>query len=272
MLLGIVFVLFWLVTVRQAVTGQLGGTFTHHAIPTEYEVLKDLISQPEYFRTFWVPRWQRYGFSSYMHPAVDAAAVLDTGSPSAILNWLDSKEGMEALSRWSVKYVILPYDSQGEIFLEDRKYSGSQKGEFETVLDANRFLVKKQIPGLTANMSAYETGQYYDHLRLEENAAALSWDMISPVRYRVSISGLSKPDQIIFSESYDSYWLLTIEDKTYRSEKANNGINSFSIPAVGTANGTLEYLPQRYVWIGLGISIVTICCATIIIWNQRKYR
>lgn len=244
--ISIVFVLFWLVTIRQAVTGQLGGTFTTHTVPSEYEVLKNIINQPDYFRTFWVPSIQRYGFSTFMHPAIDAATVHNTGTPSAM-----------QLSRWGVKYVILPYDSQGEIFLDDRKYSEEIRNRFQKALDMNPNFVKKIIPGISPKLSVYETRDFNDHLWLEQGGR-VSWNMISPVQYAVSISGLDHPAQLIFSESYDPYWQLDIGGRIIRSQQTNDALNSFLLPALGNASGTLEYLPQRYVWIGLGLSMLTL--------------
>jgi len=264
---GIIFILFWLFTIRQSVTGQLGGTFVSHTVPQEYEILKDVINKPEYFRTFWVPGVQRYGFSSYMHPAIDAATILNTSSPSAMLAWLDSDVGIQQLKRWSVKYVILPYDSQGEIFLDDRKYSESKRDVFKKALDEHL-----PMQNITPKISVYEMAEYKDHLWLEDVAARLAWKMTFPTSYTISISDLNNPTQLIFSESYDPYWQLTIAGRTIKSQKTPDSLNSFPIPALGSARGRIEYLPQRYVWIGLGISIVAMCCATIILWNQKKYR
>ncbi len=261
----VIFVLFWLVTIRQAVAGQLGGTFVPHTVPTEYEVLKDVINQPEYFRTFWVPHWERYGFSAYMHPAIDAGSVLDTSTPSAMLAWIDSQEGKYQLARWSVKYVILPYDAQAELFLDDRKYSEKQRNVYETALDANPHITKKIIPGMSPKLSVYETSGYNDHFWLEQGSGGgtLSWRMTSPTNYTLSVSGLDRQTQLIFSESYDPYWQLDIGGKTIRSQKTQDSLNSFSLPVLATASGTLAYLPQRYVWIGLVVSAVTMIGAVV---------
>lgn len=264
-LLGMIFILFWLFTIRQSVAGQLGGTFASHTVPHEYEILKDVINQPEYFRTFWVPRVQRYGFSTYTHPAIDAGSVLDTSTPSTMLAWLDSEEGKHQLTRWSVKYVVLPYDSQGEIFLDDGKYSEKERNVFQEALDANPNFNKKIIPDIPPTMSVYETIRYNDHLWLEggSSGAIVSWRMMSPTAYAVEISGLDSPTPLIFSESYDPYWQLDIDGRTIRSEQTIDSLNSFSLPALNNASGTLEYLPQRYVWIGLFISVVAIIGAVI---------
>lgn len=262
--LVIVFVLFWLLTIRQSVAGQLGGTFVSRAVPSEYDVLKDIINQPKYFRTFWIPHVQRYGFSTYTHPAIDAATVLNTSSPSAMLTWVSSEEGKRQLARWSVKYVILPYDSQGEIFLDDRKYSEKEHVVFQDALDTNTYLNTKTLAGISPKISVYETAEFNDHFWLEGGSADdLTWRMTSPTNYTVSISGLDNPAQLIFSESYDPYWQLEINGKTIRSQQTIDSLNSFSLPALATARGTLEYLPQRYVWIGLVISVVTVLGAIV---------
>lgn len=257
-----VFIVVWLFTIRQFITGQLSGTFAPHAVPRQYEVLKDAINTPDYFRTLWAPHVSRYGFSTYTHPAIDIATVLNTGSPSAVLAWLDEPGMTNQLARWSVKYVVLPYDSQGEIFVDDRKYSERQRNQFQTILDANSYLKKVSIAGLDASISLYELVGYKDHVWLEgDSNATLTWHMMSPSLYTLYISGVRQGTTLVFSESYDPHWAVRLGSQLIYSKKTPDMLNSFVLPSAGNATATLEYTPQQYVWYGLGISVVGLVVA-----------
>ena len=64
--------------VKPALLGQLGGTFKAKNVPEEYLVFKDFIhGQKKSFQVLWVPRWQRFGFSSNRHRAVSAANYIE---------------------------------------------------------------------------------------------------------------------------------------------------------------------------------------------------
>jgi hypothetical protein len=252
----ILFIVFWFFTIRQAITGQLSGTFVAHRVPQEYEVLHDIVNTPDYFRTFWLPHTQRYGDSTYMHPAIDAATILNTASSSALLAWVNSTEGNMTLAHWSVKYVILPYDSQGEIFLDDRKYNESLRTIFETTLDANTYLTKRIIPGISPKMSVYETKSHMDLFWVSEAPdATVAWHMVSPTRYTFTIQK-SKELHLIFGQSYDPHWQVRGDGHLIRSAKTQDGLNSFIVPA-DFQQGVLEYAPQKYVEYGLWISAIS---------------
>ncbi|OGG29086.1 hypothetical protein A2973_00595 [Candidatus Gottesmanbacteria bacterium RIFCSPLOWO2_01_FULL_49_10] len=268
LVISVLFLALWLSTIRQFVRGQLSGTFVVHTVPYDYEVLKDVINQPEYFRTLWIPHVQRYGLSTYMHPAVDLGSLLETGSPSAVLAWMDSPDTAKRLARWSVKYVILPYDSQGEIFIDDRKYSANVQKQFQAALDANLYLRKVPIVGMDNTISVYETPEYKDHLWLEGDSttAKLSWRMTFPTTYTLTITGLQKPMKLIFSETYDPNWHLRLSgQKVVRSQPTADRLNSFPISIGDEATGTLEYTPQQYVWYGLILSAFALIVTVVAI-------
>lgn len=254
------FILFWLFSVRQAVFGELKGTFAVHTVPADYNKLKKFINQPEYFRTFWIPNTQRYGLNNYLHPALDAATALNTGSASAILNWVNSAYGIEELTRWSVKYVILPFDSQGEIFLDDRKYSEKVRSFYQTSLDTNTYLKKISIPGIDEKLTIYEVSNPRDHLRLDGNnpGAKMSWLMHFPTDYTVIISGLTKSAILVFSESYDPNWQIEINGKVIRSSATTDRLNSFRLSPDSNGIFKMEYTPQKYEQLGMIISLTSV--------------
>ncbi len=103
---------------------QLGNTFKNAQMPADYSKLKDFINkQPDFFRTYWVPRDSWWGFYDNTHPKVRAVDILaqdwktlpiDRGSGSgydlaqSTTAVFDQPYSADLLRKASVKYVIVP--------------------------------------------------------------------------------------------------------------------------------------------------------------------
>lgn len=122
----IIFLIFWFFTIRPALASQLNGTFKPNDIPSEYIILKNFLeNQPETFKTLWIPNVQRFGFRSNIHPALEGTEYFSTSS-AGISSDLTS-ESIKSLGKSSIKYVIVPYDSEKELFIIDRKYNENER-------------------------------------------------------------------------------------------------------------------------------------------------
>ncbi|MBI4999323.1 hypothetical protein HZB97_00945, partial [Candidatus Gottesmanbacteria bacterium] len=270
-----------LLLIKPAWTGELGGTFKAKEIPQEYTELKNfLVSQPEFFRTFWIPKKQRFGFYNNNHPALSAQEIFATSELPLMVEKLKSEETKQFLSLSGVKYVILPYDSEGEFFLEDRKYNPQLRQNIEEELDKIPWL-KKIFSSYSndinhwSNLSIYEFADSRDHFWLEDTTALHSpvvWQMINPTKHIVSVKNLNSPTTLVFSENFDSGWTATIDNKKITSQKVYDRLNSFPIERTGDVEVVVEFAPQKYVGYGLIISILTFTLATIILGYIRIYK
>lgn len=155
----LLFISFWLFTIRQAVLGQLGGTFALHSVPEAYVALKNfLVTQPEFSRSLWVPRQSRFAFSSSLHPAVEAQPLFAATSSAMFLDYLRNFNAREKLASISIRYVIVPSDPLGEIFVEDRRYDNRKRKEFVDGLDKIFWLEKLPFVGIDVyQISPYGT-------------------------------------------------------------------------------------------------------------------
>jgi len=100
------FLLFWVFLVRPALLGELSGTFKPHQAPSAYISLKNfLIKDIVYSPTLWVPNKSSFSFHSSVHPALEAATFSE-----------------KFVKEKKIKYIIVPEDTGGKIFLTDRKY------------------------------------------------------------------------------------------------------------------------------------------------------
>ncbi len=299
-LIPIFFIIFWLLLIRPAWMGQLGGTFKGHIVSAEYSKLENFLDgQSEFFRILWVPRKQNFGFFSDNHPALYSSEFVSpdicrlplcsladqnqkpekfdplTTSESQILDkvrkyslsYFNNPEAFKILSQMGVKYVVVPYDSEGEIFLRDRKYSNQERQEYIAFLDSIPWL--KRIDGFE-KIAIYQTPEFKNHfwLKTAEESPLISWKKLNPTRYEIEIKNLQKPSSIIFSEQFDSSWVAKIGNQQINSKEFNS-LNEFSVNKFGDTLISIEYLPQKYVWWGLPVSLGTLVLALILIIKLR---
>ena len=143
---SVVFATYWLCTIYFAVFSHLQGTFRPRDVPKEYMLLQQKIESGSQKKTvLWVPARQRFGFYSKSYPSVNSQDIFGILPPSSLSAQLESSGGRKLLSDESVGYVVIPYDIDGEFFLNDRVYSQKERDVFEKELDALPFLYKEVI-------------------------------------------------------------------------------------------------------------------------------
>jgi len=249
-LIPALFIFFWLFTINPVILGQLGGTFKSHEVPQEYLSLKDYLNdQSDFFRTLWVPRQQRFTFGSQSHPAVEASPLFNATNSAKLAEAFRQKNTQDYLSKLGIKYVVIPYDSLGEIFLEDRKYDAKKRIELEESLDGINWLDKIQRGKITI----YENKFFKDHFWLENNDK-LTYKMISPVKYSLHVN-INKPTNLIFSENYNPYWVIKENVNISYSKKTLDNLNSFKLNKIGTYSLEIYFSQESYYSIGRIISI-----------------
>ena len=287
---------FWLL--QPVFLGQLGGTFKTKSLPEEYITFKNFIDQQQdFFRIFWIPNKQRFGFWSDKHPGINAEEFFVENAcqePFCLLKKEMPKEWgqncfpndrcyvrelayflnpqtEEILSKMAVKYVVVPFDSQEEIFIAERKYNPQQRTEVEQLLDSISWLKKVKVAD---KIAVYELPEYKNHFYTEPaNLAVLnSWRMINPTRYLVSLKVEKPPVILVFSETYDQLWQAKIDGETINSQLFEDLLNSFEIKKKGDLKITVEFSGQKYVYWGGLISIITLLTTlgALIYFSLRK--
>lgn len=152
------FLIFLLIAHREAVMGQLGGTFRPHPVPYEYVRLKDYLNNKQGFsRVLWVPVRQRYGFQSELRPGL---SIDDFGiaSISSFLGWIRDPETERELKRNDVTDIVVPTDPLGEIFVTDRMYDDSKRISVVSALRADSDI--KEILGF-GNIAVFQMKYNY---------------------------------------------------------------------------------------------------------------
>lgn len=248
----IIFLAFWLFTIRQSVMGELKGTFSPRVESAEYLELSSFLgNQQEFFRTLWYPSLHQFHYSTPTHPAVPGADFLQAYSNSAFLKKIKNEETISLLDNASIKYVIVPSDTEGKIFTDDRVFSQRKYNELVTGLEKDPQLkfVKK-----IGNIMIFENEGFNDHFWID-GEVKVPYEFISPVLYRVHIKNSSGSGKLIFSESFDPNWTASINNNFIQSKKYGR-INSFELPD-GSYNMKIYYKPQDLINRLFPVSIVS---------------
>lgn len=262
-LLLIAFYLLFLI--RPLWFGELKEKFKPREVPKEYVALKDfLVSKPEFFRTLWIPQWQRYGFFSNTHPAIGREEIF-RGNAEEQIDQLKEANTEKVLRDLSVKYIIVPYDSEGEIFLDDRKYS--EKQYKEAVSDLRKVTWLRELPHL-GKIHVFELANSKDHFWTPSATLKINYGYIKPTEYKIQVRNAKEGDLLIFSERFDRNWLAQNSGERLRSSKYKD-LNSFRLPKDGDYELRAYYEPQSLVNLGLVISIGSLIAAITTLVGQK---
>ena len=249
-LVPVVFLFYWVILIRPAITGSLGGTFRQRKVPVQYVLLKELLQKEQgFFRTLWVPRQSRFAYSSSNQLPIEAESLLGATDSASLERALQAPTVGGQLDILSIRYIIVPFDPYGEIFTDDRKYSQIKREDVEKVLDTVPWLSKIQLN----DIAMYKTPQSKDHFWLE-NGTIIDWRKISDDSYEVDVS-TTETTALMFSESYHRGWQARIKSEIVEATKEPFGIMSFALPYDGSYTVAVEFAPRKWFIIGRAISV-----------------
>lgn len=247
-------ILYLLFLIRPAILGQLGGTFQKHEIPKEYIVLKDFLhDQPEFFRTLWIPRGVRFNYFSNKHLVIASELLFGTRDITIVSEKLHSTETKIYLRALGIKYIIVPFDSLGEIFVKDRVYDNDEYEKTMSMLETIPWIRKVAVFGKNV---VFEVEGAKDRFSLAREGS-ISYSMINPTEYAVEIS-IKEPQNIIFSENYNPSWIAQSDGFTVASSKTSMGLNSFFFDKAGDYHIKVIFEQERYFRYGWVIASITL--------------
>lgn len=264
-----VIIIFLLFTVRESIFNQLGGAFKTVAVPGEYLKLENFLSNDNSFsRVLWFPTTQRFGFYSKTHPAVSAMSLYNQTSTNGVIERFNGQTTEHLVQNAAIKYVVVPYDSEKEIFLQDRRYDSSQYKKAISIL--------KKVPwiheiGDFGNIKVFMVANPKPKFWLD-GGGRLDYRMINPTKYEILLKMVAKNEDLVFSESFDRNWILKVNENSVDSMRFEEKFNSFKIPKNGSYSVVIEYKPQRYVFLGLIISLITLLVLTTLSLARIFYK
>lgn len=255
-------VCYLLFLIRPAFLGQLTGTFKYHPIPWEYKKLNSFLENDhKFYRTLWIPTSQRFAEFSITHPVVSAEDLFHTDQ-KGVLNVLKNTINAKLIVNSSIQYIVIPFDSEKEIFVKDRKYSNNLYNL--TITQIRKLNWLKEI-GDYGRIHVFKIQNSKDHFWISNDSdAKVKYIFISPTEYSMNLNNVHKGDRLVFTDLYDSHWQLTEGGKEFHSSAFANKLNSFTLPDNGNYKATIYYTPQTFVNIGLIISIVSLIIVLVI--------
>ena len=260
--LSIIYLLF---LIRPAFLGEVKGTFIKREVPIEYSNLKNQLKNDSgFYRTLWLPRQSRFTYADDIHPAMEASPLFSATNEAQLIAAFNVKNTKNYLADLAVKYVVLPYDPYGEIFIEDRKYSAKKRKYLEDELDKISWLKKINNNKITI----YQIQEYND-LFFIKGSDRLSYQVKNPTHYVINVN-IKQPRTLIFSQNYNPYWQAQIENKAYQSKQTPVGLNSFSLNKTGNYKIDIYYSAEKYYIIGGVISVITIIIILILLFKLKR--
>lgn len=244
-----------------AINGNLNGISKTTQVPNEYIKLKDrLIADKTFSRVLWIPDRQRFEFSSDMHPAVSAQTLFNTTDRKKLLAIIQGKQKgyeniQQRLINLKIGYIVVPYDSEKEIFLTDRKYDNSYANYIRKAVGSISWLEKESgFKNLVFYKLAGKTAKF-----TSEKNEPVQYTKQTLTSYRINISSRKT---IIYAESYDPGWIAEKGNITIASKPTQHLFNSFSL---APGDYEVSYQPQMYLLIGVCISSVTLFMSVLLI-------
>jgi len=124
------------------------------------------------------------------------------------------------------------------------------------VLDGNEWTKNKNTA------KAYqEQGKIveFNEKNIASDGGSVSYQQINPTKYKVHLSGLTKPIFLVFSQNFNGFWRLNGQS----SLPVYSLLNGFRVERDGEY--IVEFEPQKYVYPGLVISGLTLAIIVILL-------
>lgn len=268
-------IVYFLFLIRPALYGGLNGTFQTRMPDEEYVKLEKLLKSESIFsRALWVPQLSRFGYYSQNNPAVNGNTFFNLSSPVEISKKLSSENALKILNESSIKYIIVPYDSEKEIFLKNGEYI--EKDYKKTINNLQQIKWLNRVPGF-GKIAIFKNTSFRNTF-FRQNNLPIRFIQISPVLYNLKIENGKKGNRLIMSSKYDYLWKLKIMSGSksgFSSKPYMNRFNSFVIPQNGNYTVSVYYFPQKWTDYGLVISSITILILIVYIMclkiKNRKF-
>lgn len=259
-LITVFIALLFLLNTKPYVTGEIKSMYVPREIPSGYQSFNTyLMNQDEYSRTLWFPIFTRWAANNYTHPALSSVELIpllesyikkeidsmDFTTGEIALKLLQKDESNSLLDYYSVQYIVVPpqEEEKQENFFRDY---GINRNAYINTLNNNEYLKKVNVD--TGALAVYENSNFRPHVYVTDEKISLkdsedtSWrnvdiTFVSPSEYKISVSNVTKPFYLHFSENFhpewkikagDLYWLDVINKDQYFQTDANHFKNEVS--------------------------------------------
>ncbi|MBU1670594.1 MAG: hypothetical protein KKF41_16070 [Actinobacteria bacterium] len=100
---------------------------------------------------------------------------------------------------------------------------------------------------------------YFESIEEKRAPPRVTYEKLSAERFKVSVRGATRPFVLVQSESFDRGWVARMSDgRTVDPIPMYSTINGFPIEGTGDLELTIEYLPQRWSYWGLAVTVLSL--------------
>ena len=307
----LIIILFSMVNLKPLITGEIGTMFVPREVPKDYLVFKDdIIKQPEYFRTLWVPVSSRWGIYANNHPKANTVELIQSEWKGYMnyelkgYNWPVNEQityifknniADNLLDVSSIKYVVIPIqdianDDDFFSFYGNRDYFIQEMRTINYLNEINigtKELLLFENKGYLGHFYISSVNQSIEKLD-KSKISSMKYEFVNPAEYKIYFES-GDPFYLYFSEAYNPNWILVQNINWYKDEnklfdethfKAFSFLNGWYIkPDELTKNKdglyelTLYFKPQSYFYLGLFLAGTTLIgCFSYLIRDWRKRR
>lgn len=255
-LMSIGFLLFWSFSIRDVLLGRIGGTLKPRDVPENYKIFSSFLNKDkEFYRTLWVPAHPTFAYFSTNHPAISGINFFDSDSIHNLVATMSNLSSEKVMQDAGIRYVVVPDDIEGKLFVNDRKYN---EGIYEETVSKLRNIDYLSEVKDYGKIKVFEVDNPKGHFWGTNSEMEISFQYLSPTRYVIDVGHVNEGDILVFSESYDSNWFALSENMRIPSLRypisKDRFVNGFKIPQTGSSSMTVYYKPQDLVNFGLIIS------------------
>jgi hypothetical protein len=250
-------IVIWGILHRDYLLSDTGRHLSPKNVPHDYTLLHDRISlEDAYFRTLWIPSIHRFGEMTPKHPAIPALEYLETGEIAEVIRYLNKPFAKARLQRLGVKYIIVPSDQHGELFLRDRIYDPALR---KATIDAIAKIPWAVPLPSAGNIAVFRIDGSYGRFFYDQPGVYTEIPNRSqtPAEYHITLREEKYRGNVIFSEHYDQGWVMDAHGKRIIPTETFDHLMAFSVdPSVRDAR--IHFLPQDAMRTGISISVITL--------------
>lgn len=247
----LLFIIYWVFTIRFLFLGSVSGNLNPKPIPEIYRDFAQYLSEDVKFsRVLWIPLADKPVFSSPLHPIITFQDLYGTSSASGKILQIPQKEFKEKISEAGIGYIGVPFDIERKVFLRNYSYDPKSKNELIGMINVLDFEPVMQ----TGEMNIWKTKTHKPLVSFVENnteiAPQYSLEKINSGMISVRIPD-NKTGSIVLRYSFDPYWVCRMGNTIIQPKKTKTGFIEFPIKSGTSQTGQLTYLPQEWSIYGL---------------------
>ena len=199
---------------------------------------------------------------------------VDSDEWKDITNIVTGLQGNAGWTEFSKSFFVPSYVSSIKVVLNMGTVQNSSLGNATMWFDNFEFLTDVEKQNNTLDLvilySNEDTSSLTDILKWPNVATITDFRKIDATRYEVKVSA-SAPFTLCMAEMYDEFWIARVDDGAEINSIPMYGMmNGFFINRTGNFTVTIEYKPQKWLEIGMGITCVSIFGSLgFLIWIDR---